>query len=493
MSENVVVVIAVVILVVLFSIQHLGIDRVSWIFAPIVFIWLFLIGGVGIFNIWKYDSSVLRAFSPVYVYRFFKKGDGWTWPSLGGIMICIRVTEALFADLSQFSVLAIQIVFAAVVFPCLLLGYIGQAAYLMQNTDKVYDAFYHSIPESIYWPVVVVATAAAIVASQATIYETFYYHIYIPEINWILMVLCIAIAAGFKNQYQIKNLSGITVIMVMLLTTFLMVLVMLIVWCCHWILVLIFTILSLIVEGTYFSSLVLKVNRGGCVPLAIAVLHSKVSIAWILGLGHSMVLVRVPGVGLAYTELPSGIPHIFSHFITNNLLPAIHYVVIFVCIKYLPVYTVPEGERYLLRRIRPNNFYMFHGVARYCYKYQHKKDDDFEKKFFENLFKFVRMESLMDGGSDLEVYSLCYNQSEHYDEDALVSCQTQSHTMIRPCHRFVMMLGWCIYLGIKWWWQGGVHLYTKKLELITFILFLGSYVEKIPHECLLNVGQVIFE
>ncbi|KAL5840807.1 hypothetical protein ACOSQ4_013415 [Xanthoceras sorbifolium] len=137
MSENVVVVIAVVILVVLFSVQHLGIDRVIWIFAPIVFIWLFLIGGVGIFNIWKYDSSVLRTFSPVYVYRFFKKGDGWTWPSLGGIMLCITGTEALFADLSQFPVLAIQIIFAAVVFPCLLLGYIGQAAYLMQNMDKI--------------------------------------------------------------------------------------------------------------------------------------------------------------------------------------------------------------------------------------------------------------------------------------------------------------------------------------------------------------------
>ncbi|KAL5773631.1 hypothetical protein ACOSQ2_013555 [Xanthoceras sorbifolium] len=454
MSENVVVVIAVVILVVLFSIQHLGIDRVSWIFAPIVFIWLFLIGGVGIFNIWKYDSSVLRAFSPVYVYRFFKKGDGWTWPSLGGILICIRVTEALFADLSQFSVLALQIVFAAVVFPCLLLGYIGQAAYLMQNTDKVYDAFYHSIPESIYWPVVVVATAAAIVTSQATIYETFYYHIYIPEINWILMVLCIAIAAGFKNQ--IPN------------------------WKSFWDNSYNGDVANYIPYGScYANSVVLPLdscpdlhhlitNSGGHLFFFSGLkvkhhqfeLHSKVSIAWILGLGHSMVLVRVPGVGLAYTELPSGIPHIFSHFITNNLLPAIHYVVIFVCIKYLPVYTVPEGERYLLRRIRPNNFYMFHGVARYCYKYQHKKDDDFEKKFFENLFKFVRMESLMDGGSDLEVYSLCYNQSEHYDEDALVSCQTQSHTMIRPCHRFVMVM---------------------------------SYVEKIPHECLLNVGQVIFE
>ncbi|KAK3188969.1 hypothetical protein Dsin_028530 [Dipteronia sinensis] len=78
MSEKVVVLAAVAILVVLFSLQHLGTDRVSWLFAPIVFIWLLLIGGIGIFNIWKYDRSVLRAFSPVYVFRFFQKGDGWS-------------------------------------------------------------------------------------------------------------------------------------------------------------------------------------------------------------------------------------------------------------------------------------------------------------------------------------------------------------------------------------------------------------------------------
>ena len=86
---DVVVVVAVVILVGLFSMQHYGTDRVSWLFAPIVLLWFLVIGGIGIFNIWKYDSSVLKAFSPVYIYRYFKRGgkDGWT--SLGGIMLSI--------------------------------------------------------------------------------------------------------------------------------------------------------------------------------------------------------------------------------------------------------------------------------------------------------------------------------------------------------------------------------------------------------------------
>ncbi|XWS62351.1 hypothetical protein CRYUN_Cryun06bG0003400 [Craigia yunnanensis] len=228
-NEGVVVVVAVVILVGLFSLQHYGTDRVSWLFAPIVLLWFLVIGGIGIFNIWKYDSSVLKAFSPVYIYRYFKKGgkDGWT--SLGGIMLSITGTEALFADLAHFPVSAVQLAFTVPVIPCLLLAYSGQAAYLMNNRDHVIDAFYRSIPDRIYWPVFVIATAAAIVASQATISATFSTikqalalgcfprvkavhtskkflgQIYVPDINWILMVLCITVTAGFKNQSQIGN------------------------------------------------------------------------------------------------------------------------------------------------------------------------------------------------------------------------------------------------------------------------------------------------
>ncbi|XP_022748753.1 potassium transporter 11-like isoform X2 [Durio zibethinus] len=463
MSNDVVVVVAVVILVGLFSMQHYGTDRVSWLFAPIVLLWFLVIGGIGIFNIWKYDRSVLRAFSPVHIYRYFKRGgrDGWT--SLGGIMLSITGTEALFADLGHFPVSSVQIAFTVVVFPCLLLAYSGQAAYLMNNRDHVVDAFYRSIPDSIYWPVFVIATAAAIVASQATISATFSIikqalalgcfprvkvvhtskkflgQIYVPDINWILMVLCIAVTAGFKNQNQIGNAYGTAVVIVMLVTTLLMTLIMILVWRCHWILVLLFTGLSLVVECTYFSAVLFKVDQGGWVPLVIAAafllimyvwhygtvkryefeMHSKVSMAWILGLGPSLGLVRVPGIGLVYTELASGVPHIFSHFITN--LPAIHSVVVFVCVKYLPVYTVPEEERFLVKRIGPKSFHMFRCVARYGYKDLHKKDDDFEKKLFDSLFLFVRLESMMEGCSDSDEYSCLFGQQSERSRECLLN------------------------------------------------------------------------
>ncbi|KAM7255931.1 hypothetical protein ACFE04_011672 [Oxalis oulophora] len=378
MSSDVVVVIAVVILVGLFSMQHYGTDKVGWLFAPVVLLWFLLIGGIGIYNIWKHDSSVLKAFSPLYGFRFFKRGGKrGGWHSLGGIMLSITGTEALFADLSHFPVSAVQIAFTAIVFPCLLLAYCGQAAYLMNNSDHVADTFYRSIP-------------------------------------------------------------GTAVVVVMLVTTLLMVLIMLLVWRCHWILVVIFTGFLLVVECTYFSSVLFKVDQGGWVPLVIAAafllimyvwhygtlkryefeMHSRVSMAWILGLGPSLGLVRVPGMGLVYTELASGVPHIFSHFITN--LPAIHSVVIFVCVKFLPVYIVPEEERFLVKRIGPKNFHMFRCVARYGYSDHHKKDENFEKKLFDSLLLFVRLESMMEGCTDSDDVSMYSHQQTERSRDTLL-------------------------------------------------------------------------
>ncbi|XP_020220430.1 potassium transporter 10 [Cajanus cajan] len=579
LSNGVVVLVAVVILIGLFSMQHYGTDRVGWLFAPIVLLWFLLIGGIGIFNICKYGSSVLKAFSPVYIYRYLKRGGKEGWTSLGGILLSITGTEALFADLAHFPVSSVQLAFTLLVFPCLLLAYSGQAAYLMHNLEHSSDAFYRSIPDKIYWPVFVVATAAAIVASQATISATFSIikqanahgcfprikvvhtsrkflgQIYIPDINWILMILCIAVTAGFKNQSQIGNAYGTAVVLVMLVTTLLMILIMILVWRCHWILVVVFTGLSLIVECTYFSAVLFKVDQGGWAPLAIAgaflvimyvwhygtvkryefEMHSKVSMAWILGLGPSLGLVRVPGIGLVYTELASGVPHIFSHFITN--LPAIHSVVVFVCVKYLPVYTVPEDERFLVKRIGPKNFHMFRCVARYGYKDLHKKDDDFEKKLFHSLFVFVKLESMMESCSDSDDYSLYEEENEHSrvgllnnnvntaslnmdptvsSADSIVSVTSPSHmnavTTIQSYGHVsshtevdeVEFLNNCRDAGV-------VHIlgntvvrarrdsrFYNKIAVDYIYAFLRkicrehSVIFNVPHESLLNVGQVFY-
>ncbi|KAL1562526.1 peroxysomal 3-ketoacyl-CoA thiolase A (THIL) [Salvia divinorum] len=562
MSSDVVVLVSVVILVCLFSVQHYGTDKVGWLFAPIVLLWFVMIGGIGIFNIYKYDSTVLRAFSPVYIYRYLRSGRGEGWTSLGGIMLSITGTEALFADLAHFPLSAIQIAFTTVVFPCLLLAYSGQAAYLMENKEHVIDAFYRSIPERVYWPMFIIATLAAIVASQASISATFSIikqalalgcfprvnvvhtskkflgQIYVPDMNWILMLLCIAVTAGFRNQSQIGNAYGTAVVIVMLVTTLLMILIMLLVWHCHWILVLLFTFLSLVVECTYFSAVLLKVNQGGWVPLVIASaflvimcvwhygtvkryefeMHSKVSMAWILGLGPSLGLVRVPGIGLVYTELASGVPHIFSHFITN--LPAIHSVVVFVCVKYLPVYTVPEEERFLVRRIGPKNFHIFRCVARYGYKDLHKKDEDFEKQLFDNLFMFVRLESMMEGCSGSDDYSLYGQQMRASTSDceltfssveSIVPARSQTHisntissSIADTEEDELEFLSKCRDAGVVHIMGNTVvrarresRIY-KKIAIDYIYAFLrkicreNSVIFNVPHESLLSVGQIFF-
>lgn len=346
------------------------------------------------------------------------------------------------------------------------------------------------------------------------------------------------------------SMTGTAVVFVMLVTTLLMILIMLLVWRCHWILVLIFTFLSLVVECTYFTAVLFKVDQGGWVPLVIAAafliimyvwhygtvkryefeMHSKVSMAWILGLGPSLGLVRVPGIGLVYTELASGVPHIFSHFITN--LPAIHSVVVFVCVKYLPVYTVREEERFLVKRIGPKNFHMFRCVARYGYKDLHKKDDDFENKLFDGLFLFVRLESMMDGCSDSDEYSL-YGQQTLQSRDGLLDNNGDSISsnmdaigdLIIPVRSPVHVNNTLSSSGqassqtetgefefLKNCRDAGVvHImgntvvrarrdsrFYKKIAIDYIYAFLrkicreNSVIFNVPHESLLNVGQIFY-
>ncbi|CAF2130467.1 unnamed protein product [Brassica napus] len=579
MSSDIVVLVSVILLIGLFSMQHYGTDKVGWLFAPIVLIWFLFIGATGIYNICKHDTSVLKAFSPKYIYLYFKRRGRDGWISLGGILLSITGTEALFADISYFPLQAIQLAFTLFVFPCLLLAYCGQAAFLVNHKEHYKDAFYASIPESVYWPMLIVATGAAIVGSQATISGTysiikqavshgcfprvkivhtskkFLGQIYCPDINWILMIGCITVTASFKNQTEIGNAYGTAVVVVMLVTTLLMVLTMLLVWRRHWIFVLVFTILSLLVELSYFSAVILKVNEGGWVPLMIAAIsllvmfvwnyvtvkkyefevHSRVSMSWILGLGPSLGLVRVPGIGLVHSELASGVPRIFSHFITN--LPAIHSVVVFVCVKNLPVYTVPEEERFLVKRIGPKTFRMFRCVARYGYKDLHRKDDDFENKLFDNLFSFVQTETMMESDSNYSPYSFNHRQESRdelirnnnnnhdknmvmfssmvdYTESAIVPADSPHSAMsfsqnyrvedeeeeedelefLKICKEtgVVHIMGNTVVKARKG------SLLPKKIAIDYVYRFLAkmcranSAILHVPHETLLNVGQVYY-
>ncbi|CAM6086777.1 unnamed protein product [Calypogeia fissa] len=436
LNQSVVVIISLVILVLLFNMQRFGTGYIGVLFAPIVMTWFMTNAAIGIYNIAQHDSSIFRAFSPYYAIRYLVKNKERGWSSLGGIVLCITGTEALYADLGHFSARSIQLAFTVLVFPALILAYLGQAAYLMDFPENVTSAFYSSLPKPLYWPVFVLATVAASIASQAIISATFSIvkqaaalscfprvkvihtsyklrgQVYIPEINWIVMICCLVITAGFRDTPQIGNAYGIAVVGVMFSTTIIMFLVIIVVWRRNIWLALAFLVVFGSVEAVYYSAVLYKVQQGGWVPLAIAgtvltvmyvwhygtikryefEIQNKVSVGWVLGLAQGLGLVRVPGVGLVYTDLAHGVPPILSHFITN--LPAIHSILVFVCIKYLPVNTVPQYERFHMKRIGPKSFSMFRCAARYGYMDLHKKDDDFEQELIAKLTQYMKYEEV---------------------------------------------------------------------------------------------------
>ncbi|EAY77086.1 hypothetical protein OsI_05047 [Oryza sativa Indica Group] len=177
--------IAIAILIVLFLVQRFGTDKVGYSFGPIILTWFIFIAGTGVYNLFKHDTGVLKAFNPKYIVDYFERNGKQGWISLGGVILCITGTEAMFADLGHFNVRAIQIGFSVVLLPSVLLAYIGQAAYLRIYPEHVADTFYKSIP---------------------------------------------AVTAIFQTTDKIGNAYGIAVVFVMFITTLLVTLVMVMIW-----------------------------------------------------------------------------------------------------------------------------------------------------------------------------------------------------------------------------------------------------------------------
>ncbi|WOL11971.1 hypothetical protein Cni_G20735 [Canna indica] len=435
LHDGTVILISCVVLVGLFALQHKGTQRVAFMFAPIVIIWLLCIASVGLYNIIYWNPRIVHALSPHYIIKFFKHTGKDGWISLGGILLSVTGTEAMFADLGHFNAASIRVAFVSFIYPCLALQYMGQAAFLSKNISYIHQSFFESIPQPVFWPIFVISTLAAIVASQSVISATFsivkqchslgcfprvkivhtsrwiHGQIYIPEINWILMILCLAVTLGFRDTTIIGNAYGIASMTVMFTTTWLMTLVVIFVWQKNITFALMFLIFFGFIEASYLSSSLIKVPQGGWVPFVLSMvfmvimyvwhygtrrkylfdLQNKVSMKWILTLGPSLGIVRVPGIGLVYTPLVTGVPSIFSHFVTN--LPAFHQVLVFVCVKSVPIPYVPQDERYLIGRIGPKSYRMYRCIIRYGYKDVQKDDDNFENLLVLSIAKFIQMEA----------------------------------------------------------------------------------------------------
>ncbi|XP_020222401.1 potassium transporter 7 [Cajanus cajan] len=446
-KKDEVVMISVACLIILFSVQKYGTSKMGLAVGPALFLWFCSLAGIGIYNLVKYDSSVLRAFNPIHIYYFFKRNSTKAWYSLGGCLLSATGSEAMFADLCYFSVRSVQLSFVFLVLPCLLLGYLGQAAYLMENHADAGQVFFSSVPSGAFWPTFLIANIAALIASRAMTTATFSCikqstalgcfprlkiihtsrkfmgQIYIPVINWFLLALSLVLVCSISSIDEIGNAYGIAELGVMMMTTILVTLVMLLIWQIHIIIVLSFLVVFLGLELTFFSSVLWSVTDGSWIILVFAIILFLIMYVWNYGsnlkyetevkqklsmdlmreLGCNLGTIRAPGIGLLYNELVKGIPAIFGHFLTT--LPAIHSMIIFVSIKYVPVPMVPQSERFLFRRVCPKSYHIFRCIARYGYKDVRKENHQtFEQLLIESLEKFIRREaqerSLESNGDD---------------------------------------------------------------------------------------------
>lgn len=454
LNENYVVLISCVIIVVLFSLQHHGTHRVAFVFAPIVAAWLLCISSIGIYNIFRWNPHIFHALSPVYMLKFLKSTGTEGWISLGGVVLSITGVETMFADLGHFSSLSIRVAFTFLVYPCLILAYMGEAAFLSKHHEDIQRSFYKAIPEAVFWPVFIVATFAAVVGSQAVISATFsiisqccalncfpfvkiihtsskiYGQIYIPEVNWILMCLCLAVTIGLRDTNMMGHAYGLAVTTVMFVTTCLMALVMIIVRKQRIAVAVAFLVFFGSMELLYISASVYKVPEGGWIPLALSFIfmaimyiwnygmtkkhefdvENKVSMNRIVSLGPSLGMVRVPGIGLIYTNLVSGVPAVFGHFVTN--LPAFHQVVVFVCVKSIQVPYISEKDRLVISRVGPKEYCMFRCIVRYGYKDLQQENYDFDNRLVSGIVQFVEAE---EEDSDLKPTSVSCGEVGNLD------------------------------------------------------------------------------
>ena len=349
------------ILIVLFWFQKRGTAGIGAIFGPVTLLWFIAIGACGLPWIIRHPA-ILGAINPIHAVRFFVAHGGHGFLVLGSVVLCITGTEALYADMGHFGRRAIRLAWYACVFPALLLSYFGQGALLLERPEAVVNPFYGVVPQGWLYPMVVVATAASIVASQALISGAFSLtrqavqlgylprvtvvhtsgttegQIYIPEANRLLMVACLAMVVGFRESGNLASAYGIAVTGTMTITTILSFWVARDRW--GWSLGRAgsLVLLLLFVDLSFFSACLSKIASGGWVPLVLGAGMFTIMLTWSRGrailaekiaaatLPFDLFLAdvearkpyRVSGTAVFLTSTRRGTPTVLLHHFKHN-------------------------------------------------------------------------------------------------------------------------------------------------------------------------------
>jgi KUP system potassium uptake protein len=378
--------IAVGILVVLFTFQRHGTAVVGRLFGPVCLLWFVALATVGIYNIVQ-NPMVLNAIHPIHALHF-ATGHGFaSFVVLGAVMLAFTGAEALYADMGHFGKDPVRLAWFGLVLPALVLNYFGQGALLIRNPEAVSNPFYLAFPSWALYPMVGLATAATVIASQATISAAYSMtkqaiqlgylprmnilhtseeqagQIYIPVINWILLAAVIIAVIGFGSSSKLAAAYGVSVMGTMMITTFLTFFVIRYGWNYPLWLCVLATGLFMAWDATFFSATLLKVPDGGWFPLTMGAIVMFIMVTWRRGreilMSHlkeqSIPLdtflrsllanppVRVPGTAVFLTSATGVVPHALLHNLVHNKV--LHERVVFLTVNTKDIPYVLAKER----------------------------------------------------------------------------------------------------------------------------------------------------
>ncbi len=298
--------ISIGILVGLFVVQSRGTAKVGNIFGPVMLFYFAVLAVLGVANIVRHPE-IVGIVNPIWAVRFFLYNPKLAFLALGSVVLCVTGAEALYADMGHFGRKAINFSWLVLVYPCLILNYMGQGALLLGNAHAAINPFYLLAPDWARLPLVFLATVATIIASQAVISGAFSIthqavqlgflprlrtehtsekalgQIYIPAVNWSLLAMVVILVLGFRASSNLASAYGIAVTGTMLITSIMLGVLMLYVWKWNRLLAGATVGLFVLVDGTYFASNITKIPDGGWFPLLIAAISFTVLTTWAKG------------------------------------------------------------------------------------------------------------------------------------------------------------------------------------------------------------------
>jgi KUP system potassium uptake protein len=297
---------SIITLVALFVIQSFGTEKIGSLFGPIMLLWFTTIGILGFIQIFQHPA-ILAAVNPMYALRFYLNNGLRGFETLGSVFLAVTGAEALYADLGHLGRKPIQISWFSIVFPSLILSYFGQGAYLIESPQVIDNLFYRSAPSWLLYPLVILATTASVIASQAVISGVFSLakqsvqlglwprveirhtstkkvgQVYVPFMNWLMLIGTIILVLGFQESSRLAGAYGIAVSATMFITTVLTIIVARYLWSIPYIYFIPLALVFLMIDLVFFLSNAVKIMTGGWIVLLISTVIFILIKTWIDG------------------------------------------------------------------------------------------------------------------------------------------------------------------------------------------------------------------